>query len=132
MPEHRSSPGVAAPPRTVGFLGVALLPVNTKVATPEIEGANEPDHDNRQIVVAESDHDENEAAVAQPEPDSRQVVLARHIMALDRLGERMVELEGKVALLPALPRSVLVCSAPQCGNVRCWAGRRRDEKARNC
>jgi len=28
MPERRSSPGVAAPPRTVGFLGVALLPVN--------------------------------------------------------------------------------------------------------
>lgn len=39
-------------------------------------------------------------ADVEPNADARKVIMARHIMAMDQLGERMVQLEGKVALLP--------------------------------
>jgi hypothetical protein len=92
---------------------VALMPINTKMVTPDIEEASEPDADEEEAVLAEAERDESKAVLAEPESEERRgflsqpkseerrVVLARHIMALDRLGERMVDLEGKVALLPA-------------------------------
>ena len=58
---------------------VAGLPSKFGAATPEIERTDRSPDD----------------------PDGREVVLAQHIMALDRLGEQMVELEGRIAQLPA-------------------------------